>query len=70
MSRTLTAEDLTAIKMICRRIILELREDKQPGPRPEHTPTIDFVELLAVSRMAHAKGRPKDIQKYLDMVKR
>ena len=69
MSRTLTADDLTAIKMICRQIILELREEKQPVPTAT-TPTIDFVELQAVSRMAHAKGDPKIIQRYLDRKER
>jgi len=68
--RTLTADDLTAIRMICRQIILDLREEKQPVPKQANTPTIDFVELQAVSRMAHAKGDPKIIQRYLDRKER
>ena len=66
---TLDKTDLDAIRMICRQIILELREEKQPVPTAT-TPTIDFVELQAVSRMAHAKGDPKIIQRYLDRKER
>jgi hypothetical protein len=70
MSRTLTADDLTAIRMICRQIILDLREETQPVPRPAPVATIDLVELQAVSRVAHAKGDYKMIQRYLNRKER
>ena len=60
---SLTADDLFKIKEVFKAALKEVIEERR---EPLPATSIDFIELQAVSRAAHAAGDPKRIQEYLN----